>query len=121
MGGMAFKPGRHTRALFRDVVNPLTDPLHIEGRRSLRLGRRRVVPEFSPGTIRAIRTLYNMKRTEFARMIGINAETLRNWETGRRCPQGPARALLRIAAANPEAVARVLKEHRQFDMADRDG
>jgi putative transcriptional regulator len=35
---------------------------------------------------------------------------LRNWEQGRRRPEGPARALLRVAAANPEAVVAALAE-----------
>jgi putative transcriptional regulator len=34
--------------------------------------------------------------------------TLRNWEQGRRIPDGPAQALLRVAAQNPEAVADAL-------------
>jgi putative transcriptional regulator len=46
-------------------------------------------------------------------MIGISVETLRNWEQGRRSPHGPSRALLRVAAANPNAVAAVLLRHRR--------
>jgi putative transcriptional regulator len=34
--------------------------------------------------------------------------TLRNWEQGRRVPDGPALALLRVAARNPKAVADAL-------------
>jgi putative transcriptional regulator len=45
-------------------------------------------------------------------MMGISRETLRNWERGRRFPQGPARALLRIAAADPDVVAAVLVLNR---------
>ena len=45
-------------------------------------------------------------------MIGISKETLRNWERGRRWPQGPARALLRIAAADPDIIAAVLVRNR---------
>jgi len=45
-------------------------------------------------------------------MMGISPETLRNWESGRRFPQGPARALLRIAAAHPDVVAAVLVRNR---------
>jgi putative transcriptional regulator len=44
-------------------------------------------------------------QAEFARIIGASVATLRNWEEGRRRPEGPARALLKIAAINPEAVA----------------
>ncbi|MCI0379699.1 MAG: hypothetical protein L0215_19005 [Gemmataceae bacterium] len=41
-------------------------------------------------------------------MIGVSVATLQNWEQGRRQPRGPARALLRIAAVNPAAVAAAL-------------
>jgi putative transcriptional regulator len=37
-------------------------------------------------------------------MIGVGVRTLQNWEQGRRKPEGPAKALLRIAAMNPSAV-----------------
>jgi putative transcriptional regulator len=41
-------------------------------------------------------------------MIGISVATLRNWEQGRRTPDGPALGLLRVAAKNPAAVATAL-------------
>jgi putative transcriptional regulator len=41
-------------------------------------------------------------------MIGVSVATLQNWEQGRRRPDGPARALLKVAAENPEAVAAAL-------------
>ena len=44
-------------------------------------------------------------------MIGVSVATLRNWEQGRRTPDGQALALLRIAARNPRAVAKAL--HRE--------
>ena len=44
-------------------------------------------------------------------MIGVGVATLRNWEQGRRIPDGPALALLRVAARNPRAVAEAL--HRE--------
>ncbi|MCD6198577.1 MAG: hypothetical protein J7K15_08420 [Deltaproteobacteria bacterium] len=34
-------------------------------------------------------------------MIGVSVRTLQNWEQGRRKPEGPAKALLRIASRNP--------------------
>jgi putative transcriptional regulator len=42
-------------------------------------------------------------------MIGVSVATLRNWEQGRRTPEGPALALLRVASAEPRAVARPLR------------
>jgi putative transcriptional regulator len=42
-------------------------------------------------------------------MIGVSIDTLQNWEQGRRQPEGPARALLKIAECEPEAVERALR------------
>ncbi len=41
-------------------------------------------------------------------MIGVSVATLQNWEQGRRKPEGPAQALLRVAAVNPGAVEKAL-------------
>jgi putative transcriptional regulator len=64
--------------------------------------------EFEPIDVREIRKGFGQSRGQFANMMGISRETLRNWERGRRYPLGPARALLRIAAADPDLVAAVL-------------
>jgi putative transcriptional regulator len=62
------------------------------------------VTEFAPVDVRAIRQRFGKSQAGFARMIGVSVATLQNWEQGRRRPKGPARALLKIAAENPEAV-----------------
>jgi DNA-binding XRE family transcriptional regulator len=41
---------------------------------------------------------------QFALAMGISVHTLRNWEQGRRHPEGPAIALLRIAARHPRII-----------------
>ena len=48
-----------------------------------------------------------MTQVAFANALGFSVHTLRNWEQGRRTPEGPALALLRIAARHP----RVLREN----------
>lgn len=58
--------------------------------------------------IKTIRSKLGKSQSEFAVMIGVSTDTLQNWEQGRRRPDGPARALLRVAAANPKVVARAL-------------
>jgi putative transcriptional regulator len=58
--------------------------------------------------VKAIRAKLNKSQSEFALMIGVSISTLQNWEQGRRQPEGPARALLKVAAVNPRAVAAVL-------------
>jgi putative transcriptional regulator len=64
--------------------------------------------EFAPMDVKAIRQRLDKSQAEFALMIGVSVATLRNWEQGRRRPEGPARALLQVAATNPEAVAAAL-------------
>jgi len=63
---------------------------------------------FNPADVRAIRKRLDKSQSEFALMIGVSVSTLQNWEQGRRTPEGPAQALLKIAAANPDAVAQAL-------------
>ncbi len=55
----------------------------------------------------ALRRFAGLTQTAFANSLGISVHTLRNWEQGRRRPEGPALALLRVAARHP----RVLKEN----------
>lgn len=59
--------------------------------------------------VKAIRAKYGLSQSEFASMIGISVGTLRNWEQGRRAPEGPARVLLQVAAKHPEAVWDVVR------------
>jgi putative transcriptional regulator len=66
------------------------------------------VTRIKAADVRAIREELGQTQTEFALMIGVSTATLRNWEQGRRQPEGPARALLRVAARNPKAVATAL-------------
>ena len=63
---------------------------------------------FDPADIKSIRKKLDKSQSEFALMIGVSTSTLQNWEQGRRQPEGPARALLKIASENPEAVAQAL-------------
>jgi putative transcriptional regulator len=58
--------------------------------------------------VRAIRSKLGKSQSEFALMIGVSVSTLQNWEQGRRQPEGPARALLKVASVNPGAVAAAL-------------
>ena len=57
-----------------------------------------------PINVQAIRKNYGLSQDKFAKLLGISVATLRNWEQGRRKPEGPARVLLRVAAKHPEAV-----------------
>jgi putative transcriptional regulator len=58
--------------------------------------------------VRAVRRKTGLTQAEFARRFGFPLGTLRNWEQGIRTPQGPARTLLVVIDAEPEAVRRAL-------------
>lgn len=59
--------------------------------------------------IKRLRANYRLSQNEFAALLGISVATLRNWEQGRREPEGPARVLLQVAARHPEAVWDVVR------------
>jgi putative transcriptional regulator len=54
--------------------------------------------------IKQLRARFGLSQREFAALLGISPGTLRNWEQGRRTPEGPARVLLQVAANHPEAL-----------------
>jgi putative transcriptional regulator len=60
--------------------------------------------DFENPDVKAIREKYGLSQNKFAKLLGISASTLRNWEQGRRKPEGPARILLSVAAKHPEAI-----------------
>ncbi|CAA6801889.1 MAG: Transcriptional regulator [uncultured Sulfurovum sp.] len=51
-----------------------------------------------------IRSKFNLTQNEFANLLNISVATLRNWEQGRRRPEGPARVLLNVAQRHPEVL-----------------
>ena len=55
-----------------------------------------------PSPPQVIRSKLKMSQAGFAAMLGVSMRTLQDWEQGRREPQGPAVALLRIAEQHPE-------------------
>jgi len=58
--------------------------------------------------VRAVRAKLGMSQHRFAARFGVSISTVRNWEQGRRQPEGPARVLLTIIDREPEAVERAL-------------
>ncbi|MDP2883939.1 MAG: NadS family protein [Ignavibacteria bacterium] len=54
--------------------------------------------------VSAIRQHLGLTQQKFAELLGISPATLRNWEQGRRKPEGAARVLLCVAAKHPKAV-----------------
>ncbi|MEY4551182.1 MAG: hypothetical protein RL685_7377 [Pseudomonadota bacterium] len=70
-----------------------------------RLRRRLIKGQFESGAdFVALRRFVRLTQEQFAQAMGISVHTLRNWEQGRRTPEGPAIALLRIAAKHPRII-----------------
>jgi len=59
--------------------------------------------------VAALRRFVGLSQSQFAQAMGISVHTLRNWEQGRRKPDGPAIGLLRIAARHPRIIRENVK------------
>ena len=57
---------------------------------------------------RRVRNRLGLSQTDFARRIDVPVETIRNWEQGKRCPTGAAKALLKVIDKAPEAALTAL-------------
>lgn len=91
-------------AAFQDLLTSVRQAGEI--RRGTRRPSRTTA--FRPTDVQAVRAKLGASQAEFALLIGVSVATLRNWEQGRRTPDGPALALLRVAARNPKAVIEAL-------------
>ncbi|MBA4391835.1 MAG: transcriptional regulator [Syntrophus sp. (in: bacteria)] len=60
--------------------------------------------EFPESEVKKLRNNYGLSQDKFAALMGISVGTLRNWEQGRRKPEGPAKVLLMVAAKHPEVL-----------------
>jgi putative transcriptional regulator len=70
-----------------------------------RVRKRLIAGKFESGEdIAALRRFVGLTQARFAEAMGISVHTLRNWEQDRRRPEGPAIALLRIAARHPRII-----------------
>ena len=58
--------------------------------------------------VKAIRKRLGLTQAAFAQRYGFELSSIRNWEQGRRQPEGPARLLLLVIDKEPEAVQRAL-------------
>jgi putative transcriptional regulator len=57
---------------------------------------------------RRVRRRLGFSQAEFANRIDVSLDTIRNWEQGKRCPTGAAKALLKVLDKAPEAALAVL-------------
>ncbi len=58
-----------------------------------------------PGTVAEVRTRHGLSQREFAALLGIDPDTLRNWEQGRNRPDPAALTLIRAYDAAPDVIA----------------
>ncbi len=58
--------------------------------------------------VRRIRLRLGLSQAEFAERINVPLDTIRNWEQGKRCPTGAAKALLKVLDKAPEAALAAL-------------
>ena len=68
---------------------------------------RRIEPE-AVDDVRALRTRLGLSQEAFAARFGFTVDAIRQYESRRRTPTGPARTLLRVIAREPDAVTRAL-------------
>jgi len=59
--------------------------------------------------VQQVRKRMRLSQDEFAAKFGFAAASVRNWEQGRRQPEGPARVLLAVIDQHPEVVEEVLQ------------
>jgi len=57
---------------------------------------------------RRVRRRLGLSQAEFSQRIEVSLETIRNWEQGKRCPTGAAKALLKVLDRAPEAALAAL-------------
>lgn len=86
----------------------------------IRKGRRAAARRTSVQVIdtREVRARLGLSQTKFATLIGVSVYTVRNWEQGRRAPEGPARVLLQVVATNVNAVRAAIAGHPQPPLFD---
>ena len=63
--------------------------------------------------VKKLRERLGMSQPEFALRFGFSLGTLRQWEQGRRSPEGPGRVLLTVISHCPDAVTEALAKEAQ--------
>lgn len=59
--------------------------------------------------VRRVRRRLGFSQSELAERIDVSLDTIRNWEQGKRCPTGAAKALLKVLDKAPEAALMALR------------
>ena len=95
--------------LFDQLAESVKQMKEIQGGRRKPSRVTRSADLLATGTpdVARLRAHFGLSQKQFAALLGISIDTLQNWEQGRRRPEGPAKVLLRVAAAHPEALLSV--------------
>jgi len=92
------------KALFNNLIKSIKEA------REIAAGKRKPARHFkvTPVDIKTLRKRLKFSQAEFAKIIGIPVGTLRNWEQGRTCPEGPARVLMTAIKNDPRGVIKAI-------------
>jgi len=90
------------KELFDELLESVKQATAIE-RGEVKPSRLFVVKD-SKNEVARVRSRLGLSQSRFASLLGISANTLKNWEQGRRQPNGAAKILLKIAARHPKVV-----------------
>jgi len=97
--------------MFDELVESVRQMKDIQGgrRKPSRVTRAEDLLNADSPDVAALRAHFKLSQAKFAALLGISVDTLQNWEQRRRQPDGPAKVLLRVAAAHPEILLAVTK------------
>jgi len=93
----------------KELFDELVESIEEAGKIRKGLAKPSRVFRFRPVDVKRMRNRLNVSQSQFSLMIGVSKSTLQNWEQGRREPEGPAKALLRVVEKRPEAVLEALQ------------
>ncbi|WP_428021011.1 helix-turn-helix domain-containing protein [Aquabacterium sp.] len=90
------------------------DPARVDATSEADIARHKAADEASAMQdaakfARRVRRRLGFSQAEFAERIDVSLDTIRNWEQGKRCPTGAAKALLKVLDKAPEAALAALQ------------
>lgn len=97
--------------LFDELVESVQQMKDIQAgrRKPSRVTRAEDLLHSDSPDVGVLRAHFKLSQAKFAALLGISVDTLQNWEQRRRQPDGPAKVLLRVAAAHPDILLSVTK------------
>ena len=74
----------------------------LESVKQMRRGKPARVTKVKLPAAAEARASSGLSQQDFAKLLGVSARTLQDWEQGRREPTGSARMLLKVAVKHPK-------------------